>query len=226
MYLKSFKLRLVKLSQFLLVEDVMKTFAQFPYSRFLLFGLFFFLFQGGILAQANWEPFIQEQQNFQKNAMFVIGGWGIANAITGGVGMFTTEGQTKYFHQMNAGWGVINAGIAAFGYYGSQQFGLEEPIGMSLLNKNLSLSKAFLFNTGLDVGYIVGGLYLRERAKTATELPERLRGFGNSVILQGSFLFTFDLIAYLLNNQHTVKIQDAIFNVGSTGNGIGVMIHF
>lgn len=204
----------------------MKIFAQAPYSRFLIFGLFFFLLQGGILAQTDWEPLIRQQQTFQKNAMFVIGGWGIANAVSGGIGMFTTEGHVKYFHQMNAGWGIINAGIAAFGFYGAQQFGLEDPIGMNLLNKNLSLSKAFLFNTGLDVGYIVGGFYLRERAKSVSQLPERLKGFGNSVILQGSFLFTFDLLAYLLNNQHTVKIQDAIFNVGASGNGLGLFIQF
>ena len=141
-----------------LVEADMKTFSQSPYAKFLLLGLFFFLVQGGILGQANWDPLIQEQQNFQKNAMLVLGGWGLANTITGGIGMFTTDGQAKYFHQMNAGWGIINTGIAAFGYYGAQHFGLEDPISLSLLNKNLSLSKAFLFNAGLDVGYVMGGL--------------------------------------------------------------------
>jgi hypothetical protein len=204
----------------------MKVCIQYPYSRYIILGLLLLVFQVDIIAQPDWQPLINQQQNFQKNAMLVLGGWGLANVVTGGIGMFNSDGQTKYFHQMNAGWGIINAGIAAFGYYGAQQFGLDDPINLSLLNKNLSLSKAFLFNTGLDVGYIVGGLYLRERAKSATELPERLKGFGTSIMMQGGFLFGFDLIAYYLNNQHTIRIQDAIFNVGSTANGVGVLIQF
>jgi len=178
-----------------------------------------------IEAQSSWEPLIIDQQQFQKRAMMVLGGWGMVNVVSGGIGMATTEGATKYFHQMNLGWGAINTGLAITGYLGARSFDLDAPLGMSLLDKNLGMGKAFLFNTGLDVGYVMGGLYLRERARRS-ENPDRLRGFGNSIMLQGSFLFGFDLIAYFVNNSKTERIKDMIIAVGSTSDGVGLSIQF
>ncbi len=195
------------------------------YFLLLIIGVIFLL-PNDMIAQSDWQPLISDQQQFQKRAMLVLGGWGAANILTGGIGIATSEGTAKHFHQMNLGWGAINTGLAIAGYLGARSFDLDEPIGMSLLNKNLGMSKAFLFNAGLDVGYVAGGLYLRERSKNASKHQERLKGFGNSIVVQGAFLFTFDLVAYFLNNQRTSEIQDMILNVGAKDGGVGLLINF
>ena len=51
-----------------------------------------------------------------------------------------------------------------------------------------------LFNAGLDVGYMATGAYLWERG--IRKDSRGLKGYGQSLILQGGFLFTFDLIMY------------------------------
>lgn len=79
-----------------------------------------------------------------------------------------------------------------------------------------------MFNAGLDVGYVLGGLYLTERAKSAAKNPERLRGFGQSIVLQGGFLFVFDLAMYLIVNHHGRLLEPLLKNVTLTGGLTGV----
>ncbi|NJN78004.1 MAG: hypothetical protein HC803_06435 [Saprospiraceae bacterium] len=47
----------------------------------------------------------------------ILGTWAFGNLTVGSIMASRTEGETKYFHQMNAGWGAINLAIAGFGYY-------------------------------------------------------------------------------------------------------------
>jgi hypothetical protein len=75
------------------------------------------------------------------------------------------------------------------------------------IREHESIRRILLFNAGLDVGYMATGLYLRERANRA-ENSERLRGYGNSLLLQGAFLFTFDLIMFAVHG----SMSDSFYN--------------
>ena len=85
------------------------------------------------------------------------------------------------------GWGVVNALIALIGR--------RPPAAANMLvevaAKKRTLSRLLWLNTGLDVLYVLGGWRLM-RGRGATNARWRGRGLG--IVLQGGFLFFFDLL--------------------------------
>lgn len=167
--------------------------------------------------------FNQRNIDHQKTAMIALGGWAVVN-IGAGLGFSQrTTGETKYFHQMNALWNTVNLAIAGIGYWSISGV---DPVGWDLatgLSKHQNFQKILLFNAGLDVGYILGGIYLQERARRPDVNSDRLRGFGKAIVLQGGFLMAFDLINYFIANG---KGADLDLRLGAVGNGIGLVWNF
>jgi hypothetical protein len=158
--------------------------------------------------------------------MLVLGSWAVGN-IALGLGLQNRyEGEERYFHLMNAGWNAVNLGLATAGYLSAIK---TDPASFNLtqsINEQQKLQKIFLFNAGLDVGYVLGGLYLMERSKTAESNPERLKGFGKSIILQGGFLFAFDLIAYFAQASGNKDIGPLLSGLHFDGQQIGLVVRF
>ncbi|MCU0352573.1 MAG: hypothetical protein MUD08_02350 [Cytophagales bacterium] len=188
-------------------------------------------FSGLAVAQvekAQLEAFNKQRIRTSRVGMTVLGGWAVGNFLVSGILIGRTEGSTKAFHQMNVGWNLINAGLAGFGLHSALT---ADPAALDLyetLKAQYSLEKTFLFNAGLDVGYVLGGLYLTERAKTAARNADRLRGFGQSVMLQGGFLFAFDLVMFFIVNHHEQLLKPLLQNVTLTGSlqGVGIKLQF
>ena len=155
-----------------------------------------------------------------KKAMLILGGWALGNMAFSGVKVGNTEGVEKGFHQMNIGWNAFNLSIAALGYWGATKENPATFDGFNTMNEHYKLQKIFLLNTGLDVAYVVGGAYLIERSKTA-EKSEQMKGFGQAVILNGAFLFIFDLGNYLIHNAQNDKLKMLL-----KGNEVGLSFHF
>jgi len=161
---------------------------------FLLFG--FQMAKGqDVSSSATWS---QDLTNIQQNGMLVLGSWAIGNFAVSGYQMTRTKGTTYYFHQMNVFWNTVNLGIAIGGYLGANQLG-GDMSSMELLKEYNNFSKILLINTGLDVAYVMTGLYLRERSANVEKHARRLKGYGHSLMLQGGFLFAFDLALVLIN---------------------------
>ncbi|MBF9238632.1 hypothetical protein I2I05_14605 [Hymenobacter sp. BT683] len=131
--------------------------------------------------------------------MAVLATWALLNVVVSGYGAWRTPRHLEsfHFHGMNLGWGLVNAGLAAWSLRH-----LSPPTGLrlanlfqgQLLNENL-----FLFNTGLDVAYIMTGFYLRALAgQPARRSPAQLAGFGRSLWWQGGFLLVFDAVMWAL----------------------------
>ena len=122
------------------------------------------------------------------------------------------EKDRKYFYQMNIAWNAINLAIAGFVLYGA----LNPDTTLTLfesIQQQSNIEKILLFNAGLDVGYIMTGFYLKERAKNSLKHHNRLKGYGNSLVLQGGFLFLFDLTAYFIqagNHELMKKLLDHV----------------
>lgn len=158
--------------------------------------------------------------------MLVLGSWAVGNMALG-LGLYHQhQGEERYFHLMNAGWNVVNLGLATAGYLSAIRV---DPSSFDLfqtIHEQHQLQKIFLFNAGLDVGYILGGLYLRERSFRVEKNAERLRGFGKSIILQGGFLFAFDLVAYLVQASGNKAIGPLLGNVQFSGQSIGFLVQF
>jgi hypothetical protein len=70
----------------------------------------------------------------------------------------------------------------------------------------------------LDVVYISSGFLLRNSAQSNLSQKDRFNGFGNGLILQGGFLFIFDLTAYAIHKYHANKFLN---NLEISPNGLG-----
>ncbi len=199
--------------------------------RFLLLFIAFAWLGGEAMAQVekdNLRIFNEKRIKTNRNAMTVLGGWAVGNFLVSGLLIGRSEGSTKAFHQMNVGWNLINLGLAGFGYYSATR---ADPAALDLyasVKDQYGIEKTFLLNAGLDVGYMLGGLYLTERAKNASKNQERLTGFGRSIVLQGGFLFVFDLAMYFIVNHHGQLLEPLLKNVTLTGRltGVGVRWDF
>jgi hypothetical protein len=91
------------------------------------------------------------------------------------------------------GWGAIDAIIAWFGQFSAQrkQARLPDPQSPTVVVKETrNLRRLLWVNTVLDVFYITGGLLL---ALTRGKTNRTWRGHGWGIIIQGGFLFLFDL---------------------------------
>lgn len=132
-----------------------------------------------------------------KNHMLILGGWAVANIGTGIYGSLNASGSTRYFHQMNVGWNAVNLSIATFGYFMNKP---SSDVNAYQLTKSLiGIENSLMLNTGLDFAYITSGVAMRALGiRGDYNNPERLIGFGTSLILQGAFLAAFDIYQFLV----------------------------
>jgi hypothetical protein len=167
--------------------------------------------------------FNQSRKKITQTGMLVLGSWAVGNMAVSGLMMTRTSGSQYYFHQMNVFWNVVNLGLAGFGYYDALQM---DPSGVgvsSSVSEFYSLQKTLLFNAGLDIAYIAGGLYLLERAKNAEKNRDRFRGYGRSVIVQGAFLLAFDTVLFFVLDSRSGELLP-LLNVSA--DGIGLRLRF
>ncbi|WP_069133398.1 DUF6992 family protein [Rhodohalobacter halophilus] len=186
-----------------------------------LFVLIQLLCIGWTYAQSssnNLEQINEDRIRLNSNGMLISGSWAVSNIVVGAIGMNQTSGRTRYVHQMNSMWNVVNLGIAGFGYYGLQNQSLNLSAAETLKEFH-NFENILLFNAGLDVGYMALGAFMWERGLRKNS--NRVVGYGQSMILQGGFLFTFDLVLYFLSkNQSNLLLE----NIQFTGNTLAISI--
>ena len=185
------------------------------------------LFSFLAIGQSPLADFNQNRLDRQRNAMIVLGTWAVGNIAAGSILQANRTGEDQYFHRMNAYWNGVNLILAGSGLYTALT---TDPGGFDLAESIVQqqrIEKILLFNAGLDVGYMLGGAYLMERARRPDqEQPERLRGFGRSIVLQGAFLFAFDLGAYFYIHQNAADLPPLMGCLSFTGDAIGLVIRF
>ena len=121
----------------------------------------------------------------------VLLGWALANLLIGGGGMFWSEGQLHHFLHMNAAWGSINLLVAVILWYKNAQ-----PRPLATVSVRLRHFKKVLHvNVGLDLGYLVIAYWFLRKAEASEALGDLLRGFGQSIVLQGAVLLACDLVS-------------------------------
>lgn len=170
--------------------------------------------------------FNQSRLEKQRVSMLILGSWAVGNIAIGATLGSQKTGESQYFHYMNAGWNLVNLGLATAGYLTAIK---TDPATLDLyasIQEQHKLQKIFLFNAGLDVGYMAGGLYLMERSRRTENKPERLKGFGKSILLQGAFLFVFDIGAYWVQAKGNDQIAPLLEGLSFNGQSIGWTIHF
>ncbi|SFB45896.1 DUF6992 family protein [Algoriphagus aquimarinus] len=163
----------------------------------------------------------QTRISYNEKGMLILGGWAVGNMIWGGIAAGQTSGQTKAFHQMNLYWNSVNLVIAGFGYWQATK---ENPGAdfWSTMEAQQNMEKILLFNAALDVAYIAGGMYLKERGLRINK--DKFVGFGKSIILQGAFLLTFDAVMYTFHHTHAKELPQIVNQIsfGPTGFNISI----
>jgi hypothetical protein len=86
-------------------------------------------------------------------------------------------------------WGAIDALIAAAGLAGQRRSRDPSP-AFDAPREARKLRRLLWFNAALDVGYMAGGAWL---ARTKGSTNPEWRGHGWGIVVQGAFLFWFDL---------------------------------
>jgi hypothetical protein len=126
--------------------------------------------------------FNTERKTLDQRGMRVLGAWAFGNIGVSGARYFATSGSEKYFHQMNVGWGAINATLAGAALLSARRE--DAPLSRAeTTRRQIRTENIYLFNTGLDVAYVVGGFWL----------------------LQGGFLLVFDGLMYAAHHGHANK---------------------
>lgn len=194
-----------------------------PIRSFLVFVLMLissFLFAQHIDNNTDFQNIYKQYIQTNKTGMWILGSWAGGNMIFSGIALTKAQGEAKYFHQMNVAWNVVNLGLAGFSLYNAyhpEYNGWQETI-----NQHHKIQKILLINAGLDTGYIMTGLFLMEKAKNTQKLPERLSGFGKSLVLQGAFLLVFDVGMVFAHQKNGNQIQKLLEKVSISANGVQV----
>jgi len=169
------------------------------------------------------KEFEASKNDINRTGMFVLGGWALANIISGTTLSFTMKGEAKYFNQFNALWNTVNLGLAVNGLLNT---GTDTLSLYNSVTGHQTLQNIFVLNAGLDLAYIATGFFLKEKAKTS-EKKELLTGYGNSLLVQGAFLLVFDAAMYFIHqNNANVNLYPLLGSLTEPGVGIGMTIRF
>jgi hypothetical protein len=196
----------------------------------LLLLISVFLIAQGIAQSGFSDSLARSRANLTKNAMITLGTWALVNIGSGFIIASGTSGEPKYFWLMNSYWNFINLGLAIPGYIGalraaSTRIGFAENI-----RSQLAIEKLYVFNAGLDLAYIAGGLYLGERGKTEKDLvtSQQYNGYGNSIVLQGAFLLVMDAVMYCLHHNDTRLVDKRLrgMEINAGPGGLSLIYRF
>ncbi len=185
----------------------------------IMFILLFFSASG----QQGYQVFYEKSLNNNTHAMMFLGGWAVANIVTGSIGWNNQQGHTMRYHQMNVMWNVVNLSIAGVALYSNFTQDIAILSDEEMLNKHIRLENILLINAGLDVLYMGSGYWLTQRAKNGTKRADMYKGYGQSMMLQGAFLFAFDLVFFAIKHKHRTNFLD---NVQPAAEGLGFRLVF
>ena len=150
--------------------------------------------------------FEQERIHYSKNAMIGLAGWSVANIVGSGIATNTRNKEMRYFHQMNVMWGGINLAIAGLGYWGAGREKIDNATMESVQKHQRKIEKTYLINAGLDVVYVGAGLLMNKTSDNQKN-PEKFKGYGNSIMMQGGFLLLYDAVMYAIHRKHGKQLK-------------------
>ena len=160
--------------------------------------------------------FATERTRLDQRGLTVLSGWALGNLLVSGIATGQTEGSAHYFYQMNIGWGAVNLVLAGTGYLAARRATQRPDTDRAgNVRAQLRTENLYLFNAGLDVAYLATGLYLLEKSRnpTAAGSPDRWRGYGQSLLLQGGFLLLFDGFQYATHHRHGHQLYPLLSRV-------------
>lgn len=166
-----------------------------------------------------------ERNSLNRQGMTILASWSIASIALSSTQLRSQNSISQAYHQMNLGWNLVNLSIAGFALYQSYHFNADLGLWESL-QEQASIKRILAVNAALDVAYIAGGFYLREYARRADNY-DRFEGFGRAVIVNGAFLFSFDLLMYWAHHNHELRELAPLLNkLHISPQGLGFKFSF
>lgn len=163
----------------------------------------------GYAQPAVLEALYQERLELVQLASLVLAAWAMGNIMISSLNLPKASRSKRYFHQMNIIWNIVNLALAGYSAYTSFTDNAALLTLAREVREHFLLERILLLNVGLDAAYLMTGLYLQERSGRSMK-PERLHGYGSSLLLQGGFLLLFDLVFYFLLNAHTDELYQLL----------------
>lgn len=151
-------------------------------------------------------PNIWEYQQAVSRRLLV---WATLNVV---MGVWFQQRRSKVWRgvgMQSISWGAINAMIAIVGTAAAntRRSRKENPLAVEVVQKeHRNLLWALWINAGLDVLYVIGGFAL---AKTRGSHDRLARGSGWGIIVQGAFLFVFDVVHAVIMSTNTSKERNS-----------------
>jgi hypothetical protein len=179
-------------------------------SRYALLIFLFLLTANIAWGQVSGSSFYKKSLDINNAGMVVLGSWALSNIAVGAIGWSRNSGQRIYFHQMNLFWNTVNLAIAGIALYSNTTTDYAMWTTDEILTKQLKTQRIFLINAGLDIIYMGTAVALKKIAPRYPNRQDRLTGYGNSVLLQGAFLFAFDLVLFGLQRAHRLQFLDQL----------------
>jgi hypothetical protein len=166
----------------------------------------------------------KDRQKLSREGMTFLTSWAATN-IAGGTTAYylAKDPEWKYFHEMNVLWNTVNMGVGIAGILSERKSRKMLDLAESLKAQK-KVERIFLFNSGLDLLYIGGGVAMLQ-TKNAKN-PERMRGYGNALILQGSFLLLFDGVEYFLHRSNGYRYKASSLSLNFNGASVGFTYNF
>ena len=176
-------------------------------------------------AQAQLAHYQSQFNKINENLMLSLGSYAVSNFVLSGFSYVISQDEsTKHFHEMNVMWNTVNLGLAVPGYLKAKRGGKELTLE-EMIKEQKKTETIFLVNDILDLGYIATGIWMKNEAVNQADRAEMYRGYGNSLILQGSFLLALDAFAYYLHRNHAKQLPMLEkVSVHTIGTGLGVVI--
>ncbi len=155
----------------------------------------------------------------QSTGMWVLGGWGAANIVAGGLGAaLTHDEQLRWVFLGSALWNTVNLALAVINLASNWKADPASFDAKASLQASNSSSTIFAVNAGIDFGYLATGAFLWQRG-ASTQDP-RMVGVGQALLIQGAFLAVFDTVMALVLGGFTNRLVDHL-NLSVDQSGLG-----
>ena len=166
----------------------------------------------------------KDRQKLSREGMTFLTSWAAINIAGGSAAYYLAKDREwKYFHEMNVFWNTVNLGLGIAGLLMERKSKTDMNMEQSLKAQK-RVERIFLVNSGIDLIYIGSGLAMRQMQNAKN--PERMRGYGNALILQGSFLLVFDGVEYFLHRSNGYRYKTSKLSFNFNGNSVGLSYNF
>lgn len=150
-----------------------------------------------------------ERLQTQGVGLGVLGGWAVTNMGVGVIGAaLAKDERTRWLHLGNALWNTVNLALSVIGLATQWKSDPASFDAKQSLQASSSSSAIFAVNAGLDVAYLATAAFLWQRGDATHD--ERMVGVGQALLIQGGFLFAFDLVMALLQGALTTRLTNQL----------------